>query len=162
VRELRIVGISRFGERDICFADLLSHPIGVGAVSDQIVRYGDIVKEERNIQTVTGLQLGPHRRTPVELIGIGWRRTFRQRGAAFDLDTAGRQSRESVVALYLAKLGGPEFQDPDNVGQPDLILSLEWVQHNITQFGGDPSRVLVLGESGGGAKNPAKKTSLAE
>ena len=55
--------------------------------------------------------------------------------------------------LYLAQLGGPEFQDSGNVGQLDLVLSLEWVQHNITQFGGDPSRVLVFGESGGGAKN---------
>jgi para-nitrobenzyl esterase len=55
--------------------------------------------------------------------------------------------------LYLAELGGPEFKDSGNVGQLDLILSLEWVRDNIAHFGGDPSRVLVFGESGGGAKN---------
>ena len=55
--------------------------------------------------------------------------------------------------LYLAELGGPEFKDSGNVGQLDLILSLEWVRDNITRFGGDPGRVLVFGESGGGAKN---------
>ena len=55
--------------------------------------------------------------------------------------------------FYLAELGGPEFKDSGNVGQLDLILSLEWVRDNIKHFGGDPSRVLVFGESGGGAKN---------
>jgi para-nitrobenzyl esterase len=55
--------------------------------------------------------------------------------------------------LYLAQLGGPEFKDSGNVGQLDLILSLQWVHDNIVNFGGDPSRVLVFGESGGGAKN---------
>ena len=55
--------------------------------------------------------------------------------------------------LYLAQLGGPEFKDSGNVGQLDLCLALQWVQENIVEFGGDPSRVLVFGESGGGAKN---------
>ncbi|HXS94992.1 MAG TPA: carboxylesterase/lipase family protein [Candidatus Limnocylindrales bacterium] len=55
--------------------------------------------------------------------------------------------------FYLAELGGPEFKDSGNVGQLDLILSLEWVRDNIKNFGGDPSRVLIFGESGGGAKN---------
>jgi para-nitrobenzyl esterase len=55
--------------------------------------------------------------------------------------------------LYLAELGGPEFKDSGNVGQLDLVLALQWVRDNITEFGGDPDRVLIFGESGGGAKN---------
>ncbi|HWB86532.1 MAG TPA: carboxylesterase/lipase family protein [Bryobacteraceae bacterium] len=55
--------------------------------------------------------------------------------------------------LYLAQLGGEEFADSGNVGQLDLILSLQWVHDNIAEFGGDPTRVLIFGESGGGAKN---------
>jgi len=55
--------------------------------------------------------------------------------------------------LYLAQLGGREFKDSGNVGQLDLILSLQWVHDNIAAFGGDPNRVLLFGESGGGAKN---------
>ena len=55
--------------------------------------------------------------------------------------------------LYLAELGGADFGDSGNTGQLDLILALQWVRDNIVEFGGDPSRVLIFGESGGGAKN---------
>ena len=54
--------------------------------------------------------------------------------------------------MYLAELGGPEFADSGNVGQLDLVLALEWVRDNIAEFGGDPSRVMIFGQSGGGAK----------
>ena len=54
--------------------------------------------------------------------------------------------------LYLARFGGPEFADSGNVGQLDLILALQWVRDNIVEFGGDPDRVMVFGQSGGGAK----------
>jgi len=32
------------------------------------------------------------------------------------------------------------------------VLALEWVRNNIAEFGGDASRVLIFGQSGGGAK----------
>jgi para-nitrobenzyl esterase len=54
--------------------------------------------------------------------------------------------------LYLAKLFGPEFADSGNVGIWDLVLALEWVRDNISGFGGDPGRVMLFGQSGGGAK----------
>jgi para-nitrobenzyl esterase len=53
--------------------------------------------------------------------------------------------------LYLADLA-PGFQDSGNAGMLDLVLALEWVRGNIEAFGGDPARVLIFGQSGGGAK----------
>jgi len=52
---------------------------------------------------------------------------------------------------YLARLA-PGFEDSGNIGQLDLILALCWVRDNIAAFGGDPDRVMIFGQSGGGAK----------
>ncbi|MBV8686572.1 MAG: carboxylesterase/lipase family protein [Alphaproteobacteria bacterium] len=53
--------------------------------------------------------------------------------------------------LYLARLD-PRFPDSGNAGQLDLVLALRWLRDNIAGFGGDPSRIMVFGQSGGGAK----------
>lgn len=44
------------------------------------------------------------------------------------------------------------FADSGNAGMLDLVLALQWVRDNIAEFGGDPSRVMLFGQSGGGAK----------
>jgi para-nitrobenzyl esterase len=44
------------------------------------------------------------------------------------------------------------FEHSGNVGQLDLIASLQWIRDNIEAFGGDPKQVMIHGESGGGAK----------
>ena len=55
--------------------------------------------------------------------------------------------------MYLAgALPGQGFEDSGNAGQLDLVLALEWVRDNIAEFGGDASRVMIFGQSGGGAK----------
>jgi para-nitrobenzyl esterase len=47
---------------------------------------------------------------------------------------------------------GDKYKDSGNVGQLDIVLSLEWVKENIGRFGGDPGNVTVFGQSGGGGK----------
>jgi para-nitrobenzyl esterase len=55
--------------------------------------------------------------------------------------------------LYLAGVtAAPVYADSGNAGMLDLVLALNWVQDNIEQFGGDPTRVTIFGQSGGGAK----------
>ena len=54
--------------------------------------------------------------------------------------------------LYLGDLAGPEYAASGNAGVLDLVAALEWVRDNVAAFGGDPSNVMIWGQSGGGAK----------
>jgi len=54
--------------------------------------------------------------------------------------------------LDLSEFGGPAYADSVNVGMTDLVAALRWVRDNIANFGGDPDRVMIYGQSGGGSK----------
>lgn len=54
--------------------------------------------------------------------------------------------------LYLGELGGEEYATSGNQGLLDIRDALRWVHDNIEEFGGDPGKVMIFGESGGGAK----------
>jgi para-nitrobenzyl esterase len=64
-------------------------------------------------------------------------------------------NRDGVVTVSLSyRLGFDGFgwieDAPSNRGVRDWMLALEWVQQNIAEFGGDPSRVTIAGQSAGG------------
>ena len=54
--------------------------------------------------------------------------------------------------LYLPDTGGEKYLHSGNNTLQDIVLALQWVHDNIENFGGDPNRVTIFGQSGGGAK----------
>jgi para-nitrobenzyl esterase len=80
---------------------------------------------------------------------------------AFDGENLARRGDVVVITLNhrLNLLGfldlsqyGSQYARSGNVGMLDIVAALEWVRDNITEFGGNPSRVLIFGQSGGGGK----------
>ena len=53
---------------------------------------------------------------------------------------------------HFGDIGGPEYALSGNAGMLDIIEALKWIRDNVDRFGGDPSRVMIFGESGGGQK----------
>ena len=54
-----------------------------------------------------------------------------------------------ISALGFLSTGSAKY--PGNVGLWDQLLALQWVQDNIADFGGDPSKVTIFGNSAGAA-----------
>ncbi len=61
--------------------------------------------------------------------------------------------RLNILGFFDASvIGGAAYEDSVNVGMTDLVAALRWVRENIANFGGDPDRVMIYGQSGGGSK----------
>ncbi|MEV5538262.1 carboxylesterase family protein [Saccharopolyspora shandongensis] len=63
-------------------------------------------------------------------------------------------ARDGVVLVTVNyRLGIPGFLDlpgaPANRGLLDVVAALRWVRHNIAEFGGDPGKVTLFGQSAG-------------
>ena len=60
--------------------------------------------------------------------------------------------RLNVLGFLNLAAYGDKFAVSGNVGMLDIVAALEWVRDNIANFGGDPDRVTIFGQSGGGGK----------
>lgn len=60
--------------------------------------------------------------------------------------------RLNVLGYMDLSAYGDEYKYSGNAGMVDIVSALEWIQKNITSFGGDPSNVTIIGQSGGGGK----------
>lgn len=87
---------------------------------------------------------------------------YRNGSAAMPLYSGDRLARRGVVVVTIAYRLGPlgflalpelTRESPQhssgNYGLMDQVAALEWVQHNIAAFGGDPGRVTIAGQSSG-------------
>ena len=61
--------------------------------------------------------------------------------------------RLNILGFFdVSEIGGSAYEESVNVGMIDLVAALRWVHDNIENFGGDPDRVMIYGQSGGGSK----------
>lgn len=139
---------------------------GTGRLNDEeafIFRWNDAVEDEDclrlNIWT-PGLY-DARRPVLVWLHGGGFAAGSGHDIPAFDGENLARTGDAVVVTLNhrLNLLGfldlsswGDDYADSANVGMLDIVAALAWIRDNITRFGGDPERVTIFGQSGGGAK----------
>jgi para-nitrobenzyl esterase len=96
--------------------------------------------------------LGP--RCPVTVWIPGGMFEFHATGASAFYDGS-RFARDGVVCVTIGyRVGAEGFlylgDGLANIGLLDQVAALQWVQRNISTFGGDPGQVTIFGESAGG------------
>jgi acetyl esterase/lipase len=77
--------------------------------------------------------------------GGGWRNGNMQHGKAVDMMTT--WAKQGIVVVGVNYRLSPEYMHPAHV--QDVAAAINWVYHNIDRFGGDPSRISLLGHSAG-------------
>ena len=112
-----------------------------------------------NLNVWTASLSGPRSPVMVWIHGGGYRAGF----GGEERHDGGRLARKGVVVVTLNYRLGPlgflahpslaldaPHHTTGNYALLDQIAALQWVNHNIARFGGDPSRITIFGESAGG------------
>lgn len=69
-----------------------------------------------------------------------------------DIVTVSVNHRLNILGFLDLSACGEKYAQSANVGMLDIVKALEWIRENIENFGGNPSDVTIVGESGGGGK----------
>lgn len=69
-----------------------------------------------------------------------------------DVVVVSMNHRLNIIGTLDLSAYGAQYENSRHTGMADLVASLQWVQQNIAQFGGDPNNVTIFGQSGGGSK----------
>jgi para-nitrobenzyl esterase len=69
-----------------------------------------------------------------------------------DIVAVGVNHRLNVFGYLHLGTFDKKYRESGMAGMLDLVLALEWVRDNIAVFGGDSSKVTIMGESGGAMK----------
>lgn len=140
---------------------------GTGRLNDEeafIFQWNDSVEGEDCLRVnvwTPGIKDNGRRPVMVWLHGGGYAAGSGHDLPAFDGENLARRGDTVVVTVnhrlnllgYLDLSGyGEQYAQSANAGMLDIVAALEWVRDNIEAFGGDPSRVLIFGQSGGGGK----------
>ena len=108
-----------------------------------------------------GIKDNKKRPVLVWLHGGGFVSGSSQEHRSYDGERLSRRGDVVVVSLNhrLGPLGflnlapyGEKYAASAHLGMLDIIMALEWVRDNIVNFGGDPGKVTIFGQSGGGGK----------
>ncbi len=136
-----------------------------GPVAKQIVPwYPDSIQNEKELFSVNvwtqGIKDGKKRPVMLWLHGGGF-----HVGASNDPMTYGEalakkgdvvfvsvNHRLNILGFLDLSACDERYAQSANVGMLDIVKALEWIQNNIEEFGGNPSDVTIVGESGGGGK----------
>ena len=60
--------------------------------------------------------------------------------------------RLNIIGTLDLSAYGEKYAMSRYTGTTDLVAALQWIHDNIESFGGDPSSVMIFGQSGGGGK----------
>ena len=136
-----------------------------GPVAKQIVAWiEDSVMDEKKLFSVNvwtqGIMDGKKRPVMLWLHGGGFHvgssndpMTYGQALAKKgDIVVVSVNHRLNILGFLDLSAFDEKYAQSANVGMLDIVKSLEWVKNNIENFGGNPSDVTIVGESGGGGK----------
>jgi para-nitrobenzyl esterase len=136
-----------------------------GPVARQIVPwYPDSIQSEKELFSVNvwtrGIMDGKKRPVMLWLHGGGFHvgasndpmtygEALARKG---DVVTVSVNHRLNILGFLDLSACGEKYAQSANVGMLDIVKALEWIRENIESFGGNPSDVTIVGESGGGGK----------